>query len=102
MLRCWQPVKHSACVTGCDLWTLKPPTRQKDAAAGCGTAILRSVALHPHFFSVLQVMALEVVVLGVGAGSTCTYYREASSSFMICLDGKPVLMLDVVGDICAS
>jgi hypothetical protein len=42
------------------------------------------------------VMGLELGVLGVGAGSTCTLYSEASSSFMICLDGDPVLMLDVV------
>lgn len=41
-------------------------------------------------------MAVELVVLGVGAGSTCTYYGECSSSFLICIDNQPLLMLDVV------
>jgi hypothetical protein len=40
---------------------------------------------------------LYLVVLGVGAGATCTYHGEASSSFMLCAaDGSPLLMLDVV------
>jgi hypothetical protein len=39
---------------------------------------------------------VEVVVLGVGAGSTSTYHGECSSSFMVCVKGAPVLMLDVV------
>lgn len=39
---------------------------------------------------------LYLVVLGVGAGATCTYHGEASSSFILCADGRPVLMLDVV------
>lgn len=42
---------------------------------------------------------LEVVVLGVGAGASTTYSGECSSSFMICQDGLPVLMLDVVSAI---
>lgn len=39
---------------------------------------------------------LDVVVLGCGCGSTQTYYGQASSSFVLRLDGQPVLMLDVV------
>jgi hypothetical protein len=62
----------------------------KRSAAALMIALIYSKA-HPQY-----VMSLEVVVLGVGAGSTCTHHGESSSSFMICLDGTPVLMLDVV------
>lgn len=44
----------------------------------------------------LHMTELYLVVLGVGAGATCTYQGEASSSFILCADGSPVLMLDVV------
>jgi len=50
--------------------------------------------IHPR--EQLSSMSLELVVLGVGAGSTHTYTGECSSSFMLCLDGTPILMLDVV------
>jgi ribonuclease BN (tRNA processing enzyme) len=39
---------------------------------------------------------LDVVVLGVGAGATAVFHGEASSSFVICQRGQPILLLDAV------
>jgi predicted aminopeptidase len=41
---------------------------------------------------------LDVLVLGVGAGDTCVYHKEPGSSFMLRLNGTPVLMLDIVSE----
>jgi ribonuclease BN (tRNA processing enzyme) len=37
---------------------------------------------------------LTLITLGVGAGKTRVYDGEASSSFLLCVGGEPVLLLD--------
>ncbi|KAG2493274.1 hypothetical protein HYH03_008411 [Edaphochlamys debaryana] len=39
--------------------------------------------------------SLEIVILGTGAGTTCVYGGERSSSFVVLLRGEPVLLADV-------
>ncbi len=40
--------------------------------------------------------ASQLRVLGVGAGMTCVLHKECSSSFVLELDGSPLLMVDAV------
>jgi hypothetical protein len=44
--------------------------------------------------------SLQLVVLGTGAGATCVYHGEPSSSFLVLQDGKPILLADAVRCTC--
>lgn len=50
--------------------------------------------------STTSIKKVEVVVLGTGAGMTHVYKGEPSSSFVVLVDGQPILLGDVVSIQC--